>query len=373
MVPTRSPARDYSLVGPESARAEASGLATADWYAPALPGKRLKALMQRSDARAARDTGIWVGLLMLSGAGGIAWWGTWACVPCFLVYGVLYGSASDSRWHESGHGTAFRTPWMNELLHRVASFMILREPTVWRWSHARHHSDTTVVGRDPEIAVPRPPGIAGMLANLFALKSGTGALGKLLLHACGGVTAEEASFVPGEERASVFRTARAWLGILAAVALLCIASGSVLPAMLVGLPTFYGGFMTIFFGLTQHAGLAEDVTDHRLNTRTVYMNPVFRFLYLNMNYHLEHHLYPSVPYHALPALHDEIGHDCPAPYPSTFAAYREIVPTVLRQRKDPSYHAVRVLPASASAWPPMDPAVGAQEAGRQAVGARAAA
>jgi hypothetical protein len=30
------------------------------------------------------------------------------------------------------------------------------------------------------------------------------------------------------------------------------------------------------------------------------------------------------------------------------AAYREIIPAVLRQRRDPSYHVVRVLPASAT-------------------------
>ena len=38
-----------------------------------------------------------------------------------------------------------------------------------------------------------------------------------------------------------------------------------LPALLIGLPSFYGAFLAIVFGLTQHAGLAEDVLDHRLN------------------------------------------------------------------------------------------------------------
>jgi Na+-transporting NADH:ubiquinone oxidoreductase subunit F len=42
------------------------------------------------------------------------------------------------------------------------------------------------------------------------------------------------------------------------------------------------------------------VLDHRLNCRTVYMNPIHRFLYWNMNYHVEHHMFPLVPYHALP-------------------------------------------------------------------------
>ena len=48
-----------------------------------------------------------------------------------------------------------------------------------------------------------------------------------------------------------------------------------------------------FFAVTQHIGLREDVLDRLTDTCTVYMNPVLRFLYLNMNYHLEHHLFPT--------------------------------------------------------------------------------
>ena len=99
----------------------------------------------------------------------------------------------------------------------------------------------------------------------------------------------------------MFRTARIWVGIWAAVVAACFATGSILPAMYVGiLPSVYGGWLYLVFGLTQHAGLAEDVLDHRLNSRTVYMNPVLRFLYWNMNYHVEHHMFPMIPYHALP-------------------------------------------------------------------------
>ena len=116
--------------------------------------------------------------------------------------------------------------------------------------------------------------------------------------------------------------------------------------MLIGLPTLYGAFMLLFFGLTQHAGLAEDALDHRLNSRTIYMNALFRFLYLNMNYHLEHHMFPMVPYHALPKLHRLIKADCPPPYPSCWAAYREIIPALWRQRQDPQWQVMRPLPGA---------------------------
>lgn len=343
--------RDYSLVGRDSALAEENGLVAAKWYSVNIDRKDLKRLMRRSDGPAIRDTLIWFASLLISGAGGVYFWGTWWCVPFFLVYGVLYGSSSDSRWHECGHGTAFKTRWMNTALYYLASFMIFREPTVWMWSHTRHHTDTIIVGRDPEIAAPRPPDLKAILLNIFALTSSAKTIRSLFLHAAGRLTPEEATFVPQNECGKVFLVARIYLAILGAVALACIYTASLLPAMLIGLPSIYGGFMTVFFGLTQHAGLAEDVLDHRLNSRTIYMNPIFRFLYWNMNYHIEHHMFPMVPYHALPALHEAIRHDCPEPYPGIIPAYREIIPTLLRQVREPGYFIRRELPSGVEAVP----------------------
>ena len=105
--------RDYSLVGADSAAAVANGLAAAEWYHTDVPRQVMKDLMQRSDGPAIRDTILWLGLMVVFAALGVYFWGSWLCVPFFLAYGVLYGSASDSRWHEAGHGTAFKTGWMN--------------------------------------------------------------------------------------------------------------------------------------------------------------------------------------------------------------------------------------------------------------------
>ena len=106
--------RDYSLVGRDSEAAVANGLAAAEWYHTDIPRKQMKELMKRTDGPAIRDTMLWLGLLAVTGFGGYWFWGSWLAVPFFLCYGVLYGSASDSRWHECGHGTAFKTRWMND-------------------------------------------------------------------------------------------------------------------------------------------------------------------------------------------------------------------------------------------------------------------
>jgi fatty acid desaturase len=337
--------RDYSLIGRDSKLAEELGLVSAEWYKAPIARKRLKELMQRSDNAAIRDTLIWIAAFIVTGGLAVYFWPSWWSLPFFLAYGVLYGSSTDSRWHECGHGTAFKTRWMNDAIYQVACFMIMREPTVWRWSHTRHHTDTIIVGRDPEIAVMRPTMIAKVIASFFAVPQVWAEIKSMLRHSAGRLSAEEETFIPEMERSKVYLVARIWLAIHLAVIALAVYLGSILPMLLVGpLPTMYGAWLHVLTGLTQHAGLAEDVLDHRLNSRTVYMNPVLRFLYWNMNYHIEHHMFPMVPYHALPKLHEELKPWMPKPYTSCFDAYREIIPAILRQVREPGWHVERKLP-----------------------------
>lgn len=337
-------AQRYSLTGPEGPKAVEAGLAGGEWFRADVPRKRMKELMRRSDGPAIRDTALWLGLMLVSGVAGGLLWGSWWAAPCFLVYGVLYGSGGDSRWHEAGHGTAFRTRWMDDVVYHIGSFMMMRNPTVFRWSHTRHHTDTLLVGRDPEIQVMRPARLVKVLANLFGLYDVPVSLAKLAGQAVGRLGPEEATFVPGQEQPRVYRSARVHVAIYVAALLVAIATGSWLPLMYIGGPRVYGTFMHVIYGWTQHAGMDENVLDHRLNTRTVHMCAINRFLYWNMNYHVEHHMFPMIPYHRLPELHEEIKDQLAPAYPSIWAAYKEIVPAVLRQLRDPGHHVHRELP-----------------------------
>lgn len=341
--------RSYSLTGPESQHAIEAGLANAEWYRTPVDRKRMKELMKRSDMPALRDTAIWLGLMVVTGAAGVALWGTWWAVPVFIVYGVLYATAADSRWHECGHGTAFKTRWMNDVVYEIASFFMMRNSVVWRWSHARHHTDTIIVGRDPEISGMRPPQLIIIGLNFLGLVGAPQSFAAIARNALGRLSPDEADYVPESERPKAIRVARIHMAIYGATLLACLVTGSILPAMLIGLPRFYGIWLLLVMGLPQHLGLAEDVLDHRLNSRTVHMNRVLRFIYWNMNYHMEHHMYPMVPYHRLPELHEAVKHDCPPASPSLWAAWREIVPCVVRQLRDPHHFIRPQLPPGAGA------------------------
>jgi len=119
--------RDYSLIGEETKIAIERGLADAEWYKSPVPRAKMLELLVRKDGPAIRDTIIWFALILGSGYLVFLWWGSWFALFPYIVYSVLYASTSDSRWHETSHGTAFKTDWMNNALYemyakRVVSF-----------------------------------------------------------------------------------------------------------------------------------------------------------------------------------------------------------------------------------------------------------
>ncbi len=342
--------RDYSLLGPNGQHAVDIGLAAAEWYHSDVPRKEMKALMKRSDQPAIRDTAIYYGAMIALGGIGVAMWPSLWSLPVWIAYATLYTAGADSRWHEAGHGTAFKTDWLNKVVYQVACFMLFRNPTLWRWSHARHHTDTIIVGRDPEIVTMRPPVLFKIGLLFFGLHTFEGCKA-MFRHALYGLNDEERTFTPESEWGAARRVARIWIGIVSLVFLWALLSWSFLPFMLVGVgPAVLGSWHLILTGLLQHTGMADNVIDHRLNTRTVYMNPVSRFIYWNMNYHVEHHMFPMVPYHALPKLHETIRGDLPEPNTGFVDGMREVVGALRRQLSEPEYRIEKALPETAKPY-----------------------
>ena len=343
-------ARNYKLSAETDRIAKESGISNPKWFRPAVDPITIRELMQKSDAIALRDTLLWLGLMCGSAGFAIALWPSWWSAPFWLIYGVLYGSASDSRWHECGHKTAFKTPWMNNVVYQIASFMMMRNPVVWRASHVRHHTDTIVLGRDPEIIAMRPPDLLRIAFMFIGVIDVYTAFKRMIMHASGKLDPEEEIYVAPKDHLRVFTIARIWLLIYCSTIALSVLTASILPLMLIGLPRLYGAWHHVMTGLLQHLGLAENVSDHRLNTRTVLMNPISRFIYLNMNYHLEHHLFTMIPYYNLPKLHLLIKHDVPPPDPSIPAAVRRLLPVLLKQLKYQDAVIVPNLPEGATPY-----------------------
>ena len=71
-----------------------------------------------------------------------------------------------------------------------------------------------------------------------------------------------------------------------------------------------------------------------VNTRTTYTNGALRLLTWRMPYHAEHHLLPSVPFHALAQVNALLGERTRTSAPGYLAMHRGLVRQLRADRKN---------------------------------------
>ena len=222
-----------------------------------------------------------------------------------LVHGIMLGHLF-APLHETSHGTAFRSRWINEAVLWFCGIVTIWPPIYFRYDHAGHHTFAQNKEMDPELVLPSPRTLAGYLYYVSAIHLWIKNFGWLFRHAAGYMHPFNRQFVPDEELPRIYFEARIMLLIYAVVLSVSVAAGSWLAAIYWFIPTLIGVPVARMLRVADHTGCAEE-TDLRRYARTVKTDQITRFFCWNMSYHCEHHLAPSVPFHHLPGLHKTIG------------------------------------------------------------------
>ncbi len=275
-----------------------------------VSGDELRRLLQRRDTPGCVHLGVQLvsfitaagATVALAAAGDPRWMATVAV--CGAVLATFFPAM-----HEAGHGTAFRSAALNRAVTWLAAVLMLQVPSFFREFHWEHHRETQNPARDPEIA-RAPRLLAPWPSNpFFYLVRVSGQLimvGKGLFTLVSAVLPTAAAwarvfpFVRAAQRRRVAWESRA---VVLAMGAACFAGLRFVPgfaALLLAWPIAH--VVLGFYLMPEHTGLPADGSQfHR--TRTIRSNAVVRWLMWNMPYHAEHHAYPGVPFHAVPALH----------------------------------------------------------------------
>ncbi len=112
-------------------------------------------------------------------------------------------------------------------------------------------------------------------------------------------------FIGTAARDGIVREARILLGVYALVVVVAVAAQSVALIYYWVLPALLGQPFLRMYLLAEHTGCPL-VADMRVNSRTTLTNRAMRRLAWNMPFHTAHHVYPGVPFHALPEVHGRI-------------------------------------------------------------------
>ncbi len=233
---------------------------------------------------------LWAGMLWLMTA-----FPLWAVrIPGYVVIGMLIHALA-ILMHEGIHGSLFR----NRMLDRGFGFVLgapaLFSATAYRVTHLHHHRHNRTV-QDPDeftnVSKHRwivtllfyAWGLAGIIVYVFhvplmALLRGTPRQRLAVVLEHGLLALVYAGVILGALRFGCFSTVlHGWI-----------------------IPLFFANLFGNFRGWAEH--MMTRPGHPLIQTRTVTSNAFVSFFMCNLNFHLEHHLFPAMPWYHLPRLH----------------------------------------------------------------------
>ena len=341
-----------------------------NWYRCRIDRKVMSELMQTSDLRGFLQVVPQLALFVATGSLAYAafrqidaanWrWSGPLLLAALFVHGTFSSFlGSVGPVHELCHKTPFRTKSLNEFFLRVFSFLSWSDYVSFRPSHVKHHQVTVHADHDSKVVLPHRIDweFFSFYAGLLTIRPRVvwTRIRALVAAARGRVTDGELNGawlnrVMPDPQSEVRREHRRWaITMLAgqlALSALFVATGHPFLILIFNFGAFYCFWLALLCGLPQHIGLSPNVPDFRLCCRTYTCGPFIGFLYWNTSYHVEHHMFPAVPFYNLPRLRAALAHDLPPAPHGLVATWREILVILRKQKTDPNYAFVPVLPGT---------------------------
>lgn len=235
--------------------------------------------------------------------------------------------------HEGIHHLLFRSRTLGRLLAFCCGAPVLISAGAYRTLHLRHHAFEHTE-RDPDdIETLARKGVSLVLVYYVLLFAGT------YLYfphvALGGLRAARSA----DERGIILLE-------YAAIGAALAAAWWIAPAATVRvwlLPMLVAGQLTNLRSLAEH-GLTTGGSPFTA-TRSVRTTPIIAFFLCNLNLHLEHHLFPAVPWYNLPRVHRLLQPACRAAGSSVYDGYGRFLRDFLRTTWSGVVPDVRLLPA----------------------------
>ena len=323
------------------------------WYRCRIEKKVLKELSTPSDFKgfiyALGHLALWFG------AGAISYYnfifGDWLWFFAFIFIQGTIGCFFNAAHHELHHETVFKTRKLNKIFLDVYGLLGWLDPITYSLSHTHHHRNTLHNGVDYEEVHPKIPSLHILyLIQLFSINITGG-------EKSAGIVPTVNKFVKiafkdlsnpfqdwdfrlyselPDEAAKAVKWARTVLIFHLAVIVFAFSINQPVLALIISGSRFIGGWLFYFASSPQHCGLQTDTSDYRKCVRSITLDPFTEFIYWNMNWHLEHHMYTSVPCYNLKKLHRLISNECPKPK-NLIGAWKEMRYIFRKQLENPKY------------------------------------
>ena len=195
-----------------------------------------------------------------------------------------------------------------------------------------HHTFTQHPEKDPD-KVDFPSSYFEYFKNITSFTVWIRIIENLIRHSFGKISESEKKYIPNNEiKSLIFESRMMMVGYLLIVSLSIYFSSTFFLIYWL-IPRILGEPSLRLVRMVEHTG-KDETADMIHNTRTSFPSSFLKFLYWNMPYHVEHHLYSSVPFYKLPKFHKLIKPHTDEVEASIFSVHIEILKQIWKNKKD---------------------------------------
>tara|TARA_B100000575_G_scaffold60715_1_gene46119 strand:+ start:1044 stop:2009 length:966 start_codon:yes stop_codon:yes gene_type:complete len=291
---------------------------------------KLKPFLKRNNVSGLIHLFLHVGLIFISGI--LIYLSTNYFIK-FLVM-VAHGSFIAFLYaglHECIHKSAFKNKKLNEIVGYSIGFVLLRSFLNGRYRHMAHHTFTQHPEKDPD-KVDFPSGYLEYLKHVTSLTIWIRIIDNLYRHSLGKMSSSEKGYIPESEIKSLVLESRLMLLGYFFICMISLYFSTTFFLIYWLIPRILGEPFLRLVRMVEHTG-KDETADMIHNTRTSFPSSFLKFLYWNMPYHVEHHLYASVPFHKLPKFHKLVKPHTDEVEPSILSVHLEILKQIWKNKK----------------------------------------
>lgn len=289
--------------------------------------QRLHVLDQRWNLVVPLHFGIWLG----AGYVAVQSTGTMLNLAMYIMGGLSLSTLSVLA-HESVHNLFTRKHSIDRWIGFLCGLPVIFSAGAYRVMHHEHHKHVRSPNDPDDIEnVTRSSRLLALVYVTILLVGVYAYIVQVPAQAIKNSRGMERVGVVAECVGIVFAVALAWTLVPAAV---------MVEAWLI--PLLVAGMIANMRGIAEH-GMTTGGNEFS-DTRTVMTNPVLSFMMCNINYHLEHHLYPGVPWYNLPKVHALLQDEYRAAGSSVYSSYTSFLADILRALRTGVVPGRRLIP-----------------------------
>ena len=293
--------------------------------------KELKPYLKRNNSSAVIHLFFHLSLIIFTGLLLFFTLGTVFQYLVIVIHGIFIAFLY-AGMHECIHKTAFKNRFLNEFVGHFIGFILLRSFLNGRYRHVAHHTYTQHPKKDPDI-VSFPNGYLNYLKHITSLTIWIRLLDNIFRHTLGILNHQEKEYIPSSEIPYLIRESRLMMIGYIVIAAISLFFSSYFILIYWIIPRLIGEPFLRLIRMVEHTG-KEETANMIKNTRTSHASNFLKFIYWNMPFHVEHHLYANVPFYRLKKFHNIIKTHTREFEPSVLSVHLEILKQIWINKKN---------------------------------------